>query len=250
MSDEREKIARRIRGLLNLSADQSVTEQEAIEAARKARELMDKYRVTMTDVEIKAEPVELDEVKSAYATTAPVDYCRPGIMAYCGVKLWFESHRGAVRRVKILGLKADTDMAGWLYTMLQTALESDWRAYKKTPAWRELTGGGKRSATQSFFVGMAVRINERLLELAEALEPVAKTASGTALVVIKNQLVDAAFAELDLHFRKSRGLSIRDGGAYHAGKAAGDRVNLNRPIGAAAAARRLATTPKRVTRVK
>ena len=67
--------------------------------------------------------------------------------------------------------------------------------------------------------------------MASALDSTAQTGSGTALVVVKNAVVTEAFAKLGLKFRGSlSGKSVRDVGAYMAGRAAGDRVNLNRPV--------------------
>lgn len=56
--------------------------------------------------------------------------------------------------------------------------------------------------------------------------------NGTALVVVKSHTVDAAFEALGIKLAKgSGGPKARDHDAYHAGRAAGDRVNLSRPVG-------------------
>jgi hypothetical protein len=88
---------------------------------------------------------------------------------------------------------------------------------------------------------MGSRINERLIALAAVLDNTAKTGSGTALVVVKNAVVDEAYGKLNLHFsgRRIGGMSVRDGAAYYAGREAGDRVNLDRPITTGPAAKRL-----------
>ena len=49
---------------------------------------------------------------------------------------------------------------------------------------------------------MAERINMRLIQMAREREPVAKMATGTALVVIKNRVVQEAFDRLELKFGK------------------------------------------------
>jgi hypothetical protein len=74
--------------------------------------------------------------------------------------------------------------------------------------------------------------------MAKALEPTARTATGTALVVVKGAVVDAAFDRLGIRFNSVlHGPKARDASAYHAGIAAGDRVNLSRPVGGAAQGR-------------
>ncbi|HYL75768.1 MAG TPA: hypothetical protein VEU96_16265 [Bryobacteraceae bacterium] len=77
---------------------------------------------------------------------------------------------------------------------------------------------------------MAVRINERLSSMAAAAEGRATTACGTALVVVKNAIVEDAFGKLGMHLRIHQGPPITDPTAYRAGRSAGDDVNLNRPL--------------------
>ena len=93
----------------------------------------------------------------------------------------------------------------------------------------------------SFRVGMASRINARLIEMAAARDGAAKTGSGTALVVVKNAVVDAAFEKLGLQFlRRGAGLDKGARRSSHARRsAAGDRVNLSRPVGGGAVPPRL-----------
>lgn len=217
-----ESVGRRIRGLLSKTIANGATEEEAILSAMKARELMDKYRVTMTDLELKDEEVEfsviVDRPTTSETAMAPVDYCVRGIGRYCGVRMWFDMRSG-IRVIAMLGLHADVEMAKYLYQMLAAAMKSSSYGVKG------------RSEKKSFQLGMADRLNERLIAMAIELEPKAKTASGTALVVVKNAVVDDAFKSLGLHFRSTPGMRVSDGAAYGAGRAAGDRVNLNRPVG-------------------
>jgi hypothetical protein len=234
-------VSRRIRGLLAKTTENGATEAEAMAAAAKARELMDTYRLSQSDIEIQAEPLEdviLDRhVKSGVAA---VDHCMNGIGRYCGVKMWFdnvrESRRARTRRLRIIGLKADVEMATWLYRMIGAAIKAETKAFRPEPG---LSRTATQQANTSFRLGMAGRVNHRLIEMAIALEPTAKTASGTALVVVKDALVLAHMATLGLNLRPTKGKSIRDYAAWMAGGEAGDRVNLNRPVGAAAPARRL-----------
>ena len=219
-----ELVGRRIRGLLSKTIENGATEEEAILAAAKARELMDKYRVTLTDIQMREEEVEFSVIVDRPTTSdtrkVPVDYCVGGIARYCGVKMWFDMRTG-VRVISILGLHGDVEMAKYLYSMLTSAIKSTSASVRG------------RSEKTSFMIGMAHRINERLIQMAMDLEPKAKTASGTALVVVKNAVVKEAFDALNLHFMRSadKGPRASDSAAYHAGRAAGDRVGLNRPVG-------------------
>ena len=166
---------------------------------------------------------------------AAVDLCLFGIDAYCGVKTWYMWRFGSglkgVRQVRMLGLPADCEMAKYLYLLIAQAIDGEVKAF----AVKGYNAADTRRINQSFSVGMARRVRDRLEQMARELEPVAVTATGTALVVVKGALVEHAFAELGLKMsRGSRGPQARDHGAYAAGRAAGDRVNLSRPISGAA----------------
>ncbi len=229
-----EAVSGRIRALMAKTIENGATEAEAMSAAAKARELMDKYRLTMSDVEIQAEPIVTEDVDREHAVrTSAADYCLPGLRAYCGVQAWYYKTHGGPRRVRLFGLKADVEMARYLYEMIGGAVTVETRAFFKTPAWKNSLN--RRNACSSFQVGMTCRINARLQEMAAALAPIAKTANGTALVVVKGALVKEAFDALHLRFSSSSrsGMPAGDGGAYLAGRAAGERVNLSRPVSSA-----------------
>lgn len=67
--------------------------------------------------------------------------------------------------------------------------------------------------------------NERKTRLNE-------TVTGNALVVVKDQELTRRFGGLGLRLRSSSSShTIRSGDAYGAGRAAGDRVALGRPVG-------------------
>jgi hypothetical protein len=111
-------------------------------------------------------------------------------------------------------------MAIYLHNMLDGVI--------KLEAKRFAVQGRARIA---FMQGMAVRICERLIEMAAALEPDARSATGTSLVVLKSQLVTEAYAKLGLHTKRySAGLQQGSSG-YAAGREAGNSVNLQRPVG-------------------
>lgn len=238
----RDAVSRRINALLAKTVENGATEEEALSAAEKARELMDKHRLTQTDLEIEAEPVEnifLDrEMKT---NMAPADYCLGGIGKLCGVKIWYETRQG-VRRLRLLGLKQDVEMASYLYKMIEGTIDVVHRAWaRENLVSSKANAQYNRRAVSAYRVGMATRIDQRLHEMARDRDGTAKTGSGTALVVVKDQAVEAAFAKLGINLTSSHmsGMSARDAAAYSAGKAAGDRVNLSRPVGAGPGAPRL-----------
>ena len=233
----REAIARRVRGLLAKTVENGCTEDEALAAATKARAIMDAHRLSQSDLEIEAEPIA-DEwlTRGSDLKLTPADHALWGIDKYCGVKTWFQKRwvsakNGHVRYVRMLGLKSDVEMATYLYRLIENAIANASQDYDRLHG-PEATPHETLRRNTSFRVGMARRLNARLTEMAAALDSTAKTGSGTALVVVKSHAVDAAFAKTGVRLSGTlSGPRARDQAAYMAGGLAGDRVNLNRPVG-------------------
>lgn len=236
-----EAIAHKIRALFAKSVENGATEAEAMAAAIKARELMDRYRLSMSDVDLKQEEVIQTLVeRTNNLRVAAVDYCLTGIEKYCGIRTWYSAvlvNDKKIRRLAILGLKADVEMSVYLYKIIETAIDRETFYYQQSRDYQRLRGSRNarsdtKAATSSFQIGMASRINRRLVDMARELEPVAKTATGTALVVVKNQIVTQAFNDLGLNLKSfAGGMSAKSSNAYALGRAAGDKVNLLRPLG-------------------
>ena len=97
-----------------------------------------------------------------------------------------------------------------------------------------LRGLTLRRASKSFQQGMAARVADRLDEMHQAREAgvAAQHSTGTALMLVKHQVVDDALRETAIRLVSAGRLSrVRPNGAFRHGFAAGDRVNLNRPVG-------------------
>ena len=61
---------------------------------------------------------------------------------------------------------------------------------------------------------------------------VAQRSTGTDLILFKQQVVEDAFRDTKIRLVSVAGLSrARASGAFRQGMVAGDRVNLNRPVG-------------------
>jgi hypothetical protein len=81
---------------------------------------------------------------------------------------------------------------------------------------------------------MAVRVADRLDDLlrARAASVAARRSTGTSLILVKHNVVETAFRETAIRLVAAAGLSpARLNEAFRHGLAAGDRVNLNRPVG-------------------
>jgi hypothetical protein len=81
---------------------------------------------------------------------------------------------------------------------------------------------------------MAARVAKRLDQMHRERDAhvVAQRLTGTDLILIKQQVVEDAFRGTRIRLVSIAGLGrTRASGAFRQGLAAGDRVNLNRPLG-------------------
>ena len=169
------------------------------------------------------------------------DYpAQPSQPAYCETGrpyLWRTS--GLARdesrpRYVFFGFEPDTAMAVYLFTVVKRGIAQEVLGFRaQNPALR---GTRLRQASTSFAHGMAGRLAERLEALHAAREAgvAAQRPTGTALVVVKHGVVEEAFRAAAVRLVAQRGASIRLDGAYRHGIAAGERVNLERPVGGGA----------------
>ncbi len=202
-------------------------------AAAMVGRLLERYALTMQEVDVRAEPCVQVEVPLGGVRRRPIDICVPAIARFCACKVWLARSEENARYV-FFGFQTDTKLAAYLFAVIDRAIRSEVLAFRQhTPA---LAGVARRRATTSFQHGMALRIAERL-ETMQAEREASVAASrwaGTALMVVRHQVVEEAFRATKVRLQASPGLTLRSDGAFRAGRLAGDRVNLRRPVGEAA----------------
>ena len=133
------------------------------------------------------------------------------------------------------GLESDVAFATWLLDMLAAFVLRELKAHQ---AQRRAQGMRcPRIVSSSFVMGCAARIGERLRELTP-LAPVAAT--GNALTVSRNALIDEAMKKAGIKLRNtwSRGRRVH-GASYGAGQAAGNAARFDKPVSAGGGALRL-----------
>jgi hypothetical protein len=111
----------------------------------------------------------------------------------------------------------------------------------ETATFRQLNprfqGVRLRRASASFQHGIVARVSDRLdiMHRARDASVRAQRSTGTDLIVAKNRVVEEAFGEIDIRLVRMTATGRRVvTTAFRAGWAAGDRVNLNRPMPGAA----------------
>lgn len=226
MSDIRAKIL----ALRNMIEERGATEAEAMAALAKADKLMEEHGLSEADLEVAEAKRDMraGEFKYGIKTQHPcAKWCSVTIGQFCGVQTWYSSRN---QTSNAFGFNGDVEMYEFLLKLVHDSMNREWKDY--LPKNPKRPGLSRHTEYWSFMLGMAERVNEKLAELMTARE-VKTDSTGTDLVVKKMEVVEAGMKEMlpDLKLNKSRSRgTMVEGSAMAAGREAGDRVNLNRPL--------------------
>jgi len=228
-ADELARVLQRIQALRAKTAAQGCTEQETLAAAKKVAELLDRYGLSLGEVEMRERPCEGVGVDTGRRRLAPIDDCAPAIAHFCDCKMWFEKTAAGLVRFVFFGLPADVAAAHYLHELVVEAFKTETKAFKS----RE-EAGKPRESTRSFQIGLAHGIQLKLREMKEAREAAMQTKTGRALAPIKASVIDEEMEKLGLSFRAKAQPSRRkvEQDAYRAGVAAGRSFEPHRGVAA------------------
>ena len=220
----------RIQGLRSKTMDNGCTEAEALLAAAKVAELLDRYDLSLTDVEIRNGRCEQRQYETQRKKRIPLDDCIGDIASFCDCRVWREkSHSGNARYV-FFGLRADIEAAHYLTELIDDTVRSELGRYKNSAGYRRFRHQDRHVANASFTLGMVASIADKLTAMKRERDAV-KNGTGRDLVVLKTSVVDAELEKLDLQLRKVTGASrIVSPAAYEAGETAGAALTINPEI--------------------
>ena len=85
-----DKLKTRIEGLRAKTIDNGCTEGEALAAAAKVAELLDRYNLSLTDVELRDAPCERRAYETHRKKRIPLDDCIGAIADFCDCRVWRE----------------------------------------------------------------------------------------------------------------------------------------------------------------
>lgn len=236
---EQKKIATRIKALMAKTAENGATEEEALSAMQKARELMDKYGLTKEQIELDAATIDRHAIKrDNFKTYVIKDHLLFQVARYCDCRGWFNRKEATIT---FFGTEQDRQFGAWLIESLDQFVRNQTIQFMESKGFRN--GAGPWDIQKGFMVGCIARINHRLHLLCEERQREARpNGRGTSLVIVKMNLVNAAFAGAGVKTRKgakSKGMKGSTD-AIAAGIAAGDRASFNRPVNAGAAVQAIA----------
>lgn len=244
MSDfntERESVLRRIEKLLAIANDDRANEHEAAAAAGQAEKLMRKFNVDFSaeigqrikqgqgmgyeDIVATAKdngtPAERVPSWAQWLAVAVAN------MHDCGARSQYTTtDKGKEACIRFYGYQDDVRVAAWTFNYLVATVNRLCKEYRKHP--RYLAGG--RVVMNSYRNGMASGILHTIKQMgAERVAEQQAAVASRALVVVKQQAIEAEFGEFKYVSRKSS--SRIDGVAYSQGREKGKSIDVRRAIG-------------------
>lgn len=229
-ADELARVKSRIRALAEKTTSNGCTEAEALSAAEMVGRLLERYALTMEQVDLRDAPCVQLEVCTGGQRRRPIDGCIVAIARFCDCKVWLTRTESGVTYV-FFGLETDAMLGRYLFDVIAMALRTELAGFKmRNPTLRDVA---LRRAGESFQHGMIARIATRLTTDHAAREAAVATqrATGTALMLIKHSIVEEAFAATQTRLVATRSTARRVvRSAYQDGVQAGDKVSLNRPL--------------------
>ena len=217
---EREKIAAKIRALRAKTIDNGCTEDEAIAAAAKVAEMLERYNLSLDEVEMRASPFkrhkELHEDPVGERLWKPAQ----AVAALTGTTTWISGPGVWPVEISFFGFAHEVEIATYLLEVCAGAMRRE--PEPRLRAVRHLPPARQRRRVGPFLDGMADRLHSRII----ALKPPPLT--GTGLLVLRGQLITQAMADDGLKLKPTNSRPSQDyHDSYRDGLCAADKVGLS-----------------------
>lgn len=222
---ERQAALNKVRALMAKRIENGATEAEANAAIAKAAELMQKYDLDMSELDVRESGVgrsdrNLDPVLRAHSIKVAM-----AVAYLAGTRFWIDGSGATARSGTFYGLKHDVEIAEYLFDVCVGAMRREAAGYEKQIA---LYVPRKRETMRySFLDGMAERLVKRLEEMARM-----RHSTGKSLVIVRDEVIDSALAADGINLGRARiGLRDLDMKSWEHGAMAGEAVPINSGIG-------------------
>ncbi len=202
-SDDLDKLVQRIRALRAKTVEQGCTEQEALAAAEKVAELLDRYGLSLSELDLRKQSCEGIGVDTGRKRRGPINDCMGMIAAFFYCRVWGATADNGTLRYIFFGLRADVQAAVYLHDHIVLAFVTETGAFQAAAFYGSLQSGQRRPATNSFQIGMAQGVNQKLNALRKARSAAANGSNGRALVPLKQSIIDQEMDRLGLSFRRA-----------------------------------------------
>jgi len=224
------RVLQRIQALRAKTVDQGCTEQEALASARKVAELLDRYGLSLSEVEMRDQACQGFGIDTGRQRRAPIDECMPIVALFCDCKVWTETAADATIRFVFFGLPADVEAAHYLHDLIVATFATETARFKAQDA--TVASSDRRVTTRSFQIGLAHGIRDKLTGMKAERDTANRRLTGRDLVPLKASVVDEELEKLGLSFRaKALGRKRKVApDAYKAGRAAGRKFEPHRSV--------------------
>lgn len=218
-SPDLERLRGRIQGLRDKTVARGCTEEEALAAAEKVAELLDRYGLSLSETELRQQVCQGVGIDTGRKRRGPLDDCLPTIADFCDCRCWSEIGADGLIRHVFFGIPSDVAGAHYLYDLIGATIESQLAVFRTSDLYRDHPSGQRASASRSFQIGMTVGILGKLADLKRSRS----TGKGRALVPVKDAAIDEDLEKLGLSFQMSNRPAKRQVlvEAFSAGRAAG-----------------------------
>lgn len=227
------RVLQRIQALRAKTVEQGCTEQEALASAKKVAELLDRYGLSLGEVEMRDQACEGVGVDTGRRRRAPLDECVPAIALFCDCKVWVETAASGAIRYVFFGMPADVEAAHYLYDLIVITFATETTRFKNEDM--TIAPSARRGSTRSFQIGLAHGICDKLMTMKAERDAANRFSTGRDLVPIKASVIDDELGKLGLSFHvkaESRKRLVAPD-AYHAGREAGRKFEPRRGVEAA-----------------
>ena len=226
-----DKLHARIQGLRAKTIDNGCTEAEALAAAAKVAELLDRHDLSLSDVELRAEPCEQLAFETGRKKRIPLDGCVGAVAEFCDCRIWREKNGAGAFRYVFFGLRADVAVAHYLTDLIDSAVRTELGNFKNSRDYQRFAHKERHLANSSFALGMVASIADKLHAMKAERDDLNRS-TGRDLVLVKSSVVEQEMAKLGLELRTVRaGRRFISPDAYDAGGAAGAALAINPAIG-------------------
>jgi len=210
--ENKEAIIRKLNALKAKANDPTIKDTpEAISAMAKFNELMQRYNLTLTDLEVKAQGINFGPKKTAKGkenakTRHPIAFCTLRIAAISNTEIVTSGWNSRV----FVGTPSDIQYAEFLYDLIYNSAERAAIAYKMSADYQRDINLSKLKGDEimwNYKYGFVIACNEALVKMiAENYK-----SQGPGLVVLKNELIKAFLDEQGTKAAGSgKGVAVKD----------------------------------------
>ncbi len=225
-----DKLKTRIQGLRAKTIENGCTQAEALLAAAKVAELLDRHDLSLTDVEIREAACEQRAYETHRKKRIPLDDCIGAIANFCDCRVWREKSPEGEARYVFFGLRSDVEVAHYLTELVDTAVRSELGQFKTSAAYQKFRHQDRHVANSSFTLGMVSSIAQRLTAMKTARDA-HNIGTGRDLVILKASVVEAELEKLNMKLRAvRRPTRMVAPTAFEAGGRAGSSLPINQAI--------------------